>query len=224
MPLDTPALLLLTLLGGLLAADATTVGQLMLSRPLVAGALAGLAAGDPVRGALMGALLETLHLGVLPVGASRYPEAAPPAVAAAAVYAADPAAGWGTIAALMLLALGWERVGGSTVQWLRKRNATLAVRPGTASLEPRWVSGVHRQAILLDVARGAALTLVALVAFSVVPRWIGADAVPEAWARLTVLSVAAAATASSLRVFGARRRLPLFLLGAACGIAALVLL
>lgn len=223
MPFDAPTLALLTVLGGLLAADATSLGQLMLSRPLAAGVLAGLAAGDPARGALVGALLETLHLGVLPVGASRYPEAAPPAVAAAAVYAATPGAGWGTVAALLLLALGWERVCGSSVQWLRKRNAALAVRPGTASLEPRWVAGVHRQAVALDVLRGAVLTFAALVAFAVLPPWMGAGDVPDGWARLAVMSVAAAAAASALRVFGTKR-LPLFLLGVACGIAALVLL
>jgi mannose/fructose/N-acetylgalactosamine-specific phosphotransferase system component IIC len=224
MPFDLPTLALLTVLGGLLTLDATSVGQFMLSRPLAAGVLAGLAAGDPARGALMGALLEAFHLGVLPVGASRYPEPTPGAVAAAAVYAAQPAAGWGTVAALLLLALGWERVCGSSVQWLRKRNVTLAVRPGTASLEPGWVSRVHRLAVALDLLRGAALTGAALVAFSLLPPWIGAGDVPEAWGRLAVLTLAAAAVASSLRVFGARRRWPLFLLGAACGIAVLVLL
>ncbi|MED5200176.1 MAG: hypothetical protein VYB51_10255 [Gemmatimonadota bacterium] len=37
----------LAILGGLLALDATSVGQFMISRPLVAGTLAGWWLGDP---------------------------------------------------------------------------------------------------------------------------------------------------------------------------------
>ena len=47
-----------SLLGGALALDATSVGQLMLSRPLVAGLLSGWLAGDARAGCLAGVILE----------------------------------------------------------------------------------------------------------------------------------------------------------------------
>ena len=75
-------------LGGLLALDATSVGQLMVSRPFVAAALGGALVGHPAQGMAVGVVLEALHLAVLPVGASRYPEGGPAGVAAGAVYAA----------------------------------------------------------------------------------------------------------------------------------------
>jgi mannose/fructose/N-acetylgalactosamine-specific phosphotransferase system component IIC len=53
----------LTLLGAVVALDATSFGQLMLSRPLVAGTLAGALVGLPLEGALVGAMLEALSLG-----------------------------------------------------------------------------------------------------------------------------------------------------------------
>jgi mannose PTS system EIIC component len=66
-------LLAIMLLGGFVALDATSFPQVMISRPLVAGALTGFVLGDPVAGALVGGLLEVFHLSVLPIGAARYP-------------------------------------------------------------------------------------------------------------------------------------------------------
>ena len=63
--------LVLALLGGVLALDGTSLGQFMVSRPLVACVLAGLVAGDPAAGAMAGLVLEALHIAVLPVGAAR---------------------------------------------------------------------------------------------------------------------------------------------------------
>ncbi|HZG42780.1 MAG TPA: PTS sugar transporter subunit IIC, partial [Longimicrobium sp.] len=74
---DIPILLLLGVLGGVLALDATSFGQFMLSRPLIAAVLAGIATGSAQAGIVIGVLLEALQLAVLPVGAARYPEAAP---------------------------------------------------------------------------------------------------------------------------------------------------
>ena len=51
-------LALVALLGGVLALDGTSVGQFMLSRPVVAGALTGWMLGDPALGLLIGTLLE----------------------------------------------------------------------------------------------------------------------------------------------------------------------
>lgn len=51
-----------------LEADAVLVGQWLVSRPLVVGPLVGWAAGDPVLGAALGALVELFCLEELPVG------------------------------------------------------------------------------------------------------------------------------------------------------------
>jgi len=69
-------ILQVTLLGGLLALDGTSVGQFMLSRPLVAGGLVGWVLGDPALGFTIGAVLELYLLVSFPTGGSRFPEGA----------------------------------------------------------------------------------------------------------------------------------------------------
>lgn len=66
------------LLAGLIAMltglDRVALGQFMISRPLVAGPLTGLALGNPLLGLEVGMLLELLWLGRLPVGAAIPPD------------------------------------------------------------------------------------------------------------------------------------------------------
>ncbi len=54
--------------------DRTAALQVMLSRPLVAGPLAGLMLGAPQNGLLVGSMVELLWLGRLPVGAAIPPD------------------------------------------------------------------------------------------------------------------------------------------------------
>ena len=75
----------LVVLGGLLALDATSVGQFMISRPLVAGTLTGWWLGDPALGLEIGAILELFHLAGVPAGGSRVPDTGPASVVAVAV-------------------------------------------------------------------------------------------------------------------------------------------
>src|SRR5690606_39516372 len=90
LPAPADALWLL-LLGGWMAVDGTSVGQFMVSRPLVAASLAGWIVGDPAAGLTVGVILELFHLAVLPVGAARYPEGGPAAVVAGSLYGAASA-------------------------------------------------------------------------------------------------------------------------------------
>ena len=76
-----------SLLGGLLALDGTSVGQFMVSRPLVAGALVGWLLGDPATGVAVGAILELYLLVSFPTGGSRFPEGATATVVAVALLA-----------------------------------------------------------------------------------------------------------------------------------------
>lgn len=58
----------------LVGVDRTAALQLMVSRPLVAAPLTGWLLGDPLAGLLIGALVELLWLGRLPVGAAIPPD------------------------------------------------------------------------------------------------------------------------------------------------------
>ena len=70
-----PEWILLGLLGAILFLDAWPVAQTMVSRPIVAGPLTGIVLGAPAEGVFWGAVIEAVYLGVLPVGAARYPDA-----------------------------------------------------------------------------------------------------------------------------------------------------
>ncbi len=218
---DPPLFLLLALMGGLAALDGTSLGQLMLSRPLVAGALAGWAAGAPVQGALVGALLEAFHLGVLPVGAARYPEGGPPAVAAGALFAL----GTHTAAELLVVlvfAFAWEWVSGTTLERMRHVNVRIAVPAEGESPTAATVTRRHLTSMGVDFARGAVLASLGMLILAWMLGSVPRPALPDRLLWTVIAAAVAAGAAASLRLFGTRR-IPLFLLGAACGIAVLVL-
>jgi mannose/fructose/N-acetylgalactosamine-specific phosphotransferase system component IIC len=211
--------LVLALLGGVLALDGTSVGQFMLSRPIVACVLAGWIAGDPAAGAMLGMVLEALHVAVLPVGAARYPEGAPAAVAAAGVYASTGAGEWLLLPAI-LFALAWEWVGSWTVSRLREFNVRVAVPDGTP-LEPAAVGRRHLAAVAVDFARGTVVTAVGLVLLLYLAGVLPLAGFPRGWGRLAAAIAAAAAVGSSMRLFG-RQRLAWFAAGALAGAVFLV--
>jgi hypothetical protein len=208
---------LVVLIGGLVALDGTSVGQLMVSRPFVAAALGGLAVGRPAQGIVAGVVLEALHLAVLPVGAAKYPEGGPPAVAAGAVYASNfpPVAAAATLLVAVLVALALEQVGGRSVALLRQWNVRFAGAPG-AGLTPGQVAGRQLAPMAVDFARGALLTLLGVVVLGWLLRAADFSGFPEiAVGTILRLSVVAG-VASALRLFG-RAHYPLFLVGAAAG-------
>lgn len=208
----------LALLGGLVALDGTSVGQFMVSRPFVAAALGGLAVGRPMLGIQAGIVLEALHLAVLPVGAAKYPEGGPPAVAAGAVYAASqspPVAASATLLVCVLLALGLEWVGGHTVERMRQFNVRFAGAP-PEGLTPGGVARRHGTPVAVDFLRGAALTLLGVVALALLVRGIDFSGFPEIAVGTVIRLSVVAGLASALRLFG-RGNYPFFLAGAAAG-------
>lgn len=219
---DPGVLLLLLLLGGWVALDGTSLGQVMVSRPVVAATLAGWIAGDPAGGALLGLILEALNLTVLPVGAARYPEIGPAAVVAAGALAGglyDPA--------LLLLgavfALSWAWLGGRSVRLLRQWNVRVLAPEVVVEGDPRLLERRHLESMAADFARGAALVAVGLLLLG------GLRALTEAVWGLTqpvtqavVWAAVAAGVAATLRLFG-ERRTALFVLGLLCGCLFLVL-
>ncbi|MFL5383143.1 MAG: hypothetical protein ACJ8GN_11550 [Longimicrobiaceae bacterium] len=205
------------LLGGLLALDGTSVGQVMVSRPLVAASLGGCIAGRPALGMAIGIVLEALHLAVLPVGASRYPEGGPAAAVAGAAYAANAPEGGGStvLLAAVLFALAMEWVGGRSVVLLRQANVRFAGAP-PEGISPGALARRQAVPIAADFLRGALLALLGVVALDALLGAADVAGFPDVAAGTVVRLAAAAGIASALRLFG-RAHYPLFLAGAAAG-------
>jgi mannose/fructose/N-acetylgalactosamine-specific phosphotransferase system component IIC len=162
------ALALLLLLGGWVALDAVALGQFMVSRPLVAGTLGGLVAGDPVAGVLAGVLLEALHVAHVPAGGASLPEPGPGAVVAGSVAAVAGAGGGaaGGLALGVTLGVVLGLAGGVVVAWHRAATArrverTLA-RGGSAG-------EVLARTLALDAARGIVVVAAGLALARAVP-------------------------------------------------------
>jgi hypothetical protein len=206
-----------TLIGGLVALDGTSVGQLMISRPFVAAALGGLAVGRPAQGIAAGVVLEALHLAVLPVGAAKYPEGGPPAVAAGAVYAANfpPVAQAATLLVAVLVALALEWVGGRSVERLRQLNVRFAGAPADG-LTPGELWRRHLAPVGLDFVRGALITLAGVLALGWLLEAIDFSGFPELAVGTLIRVSVVAGLASALRLFG-RGNYRLFIAGAAAG-------
>ena len=151
----------LALLGGLLALDATSVGQFMVSRPLVAGTLAGWWLGDPTLGLEVGAILELFQLAGVPAGGTRVPESGPASVVAVAV--ALSAGGLAGLALGLAAGLAVSEIGGMTVGWQRHMVARVFGRTDSRSMTAPKLTALHLSAVLLDFVRGAVVTAAGLV-------------------------------------------------------------
>ena len=151
----------LVVLGGLLALDATSVGQFMISRPLVAGTLTGWWLGDPALGLELGAILELFHLAGVPAGGSRIPETGPASVVAVAVALSAP--GFAGLALGLVSGLAVGELGGMTVGPQRHLIGSLFGRMEAGSVTAPKVSAVHLSSVLLDFVRGAVVTATGLV-------------------------------------------------------------
>jgi hypothetical protein len=214
--------LALILLGGVVALDATSFGQLMLSRPFVAATLAGAIAGVPLEGALVGALLEALSLGILPVGATRYPDTGTGAVAAVGTLGLS---GVPTVATALLLAVAygllWQRIAGVSVVGGRYLNERLVIAGGVNERPrlDRLVEHRHIESMLIDMARGVAITTVALaVGVLLLPFALAHWGLPQLIATLVVSVAASAVLAGTAPLFAESMTARLFLvLGLAFG-------
>lgn len=157
------ALLILLCWGTIVGVDLVTVPQVMVARPLVAGAVAGVVVGDPVTGLVVGVLFELFQFDVLPVGAARYPEYGPATVAAvaAAQGALEPAG----FALGAVVGLATALLGGLSLGLVRRLN-TAAVRAAGPTLEdgdPRALARVHRGGVARDAARALTVTAIGLL-------------------------------------------------------------
>lgn len=165
---------LLVGLGALVALDGVSVGQFMVSRPLVVGVAAGWILGDVAAGATVGMLLETYLLVSVPSGGGRYPEPGPATVVgvAAAVWTGGAAG----LALGVAAGLVWGELGASTQSLLRRSNAGRVPVPGEGRVDASGVTRAHLGSVALDGGRGAVLTGLGLAAC-----WLVAPVLGRGW-------------------------------------------
>ncbi len=210
---------LVALWGTMVGLDLVSVGQVMIARPLVAATVTGLILGDPLGGGMAGVVMELFALGVLPVGASRYPDYGLGAVAAAATVGGAPGAlGIGIAVAVGLFV---AYLGGEAMHLGRRLNA-LDLRQYARSLDAgdaKVLARVHLRGLGRDAIRSLAVTAVGLL-LATLARWI----VPNVGSAV-LMSVAAigaglgVAAAGALQFAGRGRALRWFGLGLAAGSA-----
>jgi PTS system mannose-specific IIC component len=187
-------IVLLLAWGTLVGLDLVSVPQAMLSRPLVVAPVAGWLAGDLEAGLRVGVVLELFALDVLPIGAVRYPDYGPAAVAGAVLAAGAP---WELgLGVSVGLALGVAALGGWSLQYVRRRNAR-AIQRRAAALAAGESGAIRRLqygGLLRDALRGALLTAIGLAAAWALARGLRLDR--ETAVGLTLVAVGTALAAA----------------------------
>ena len=190
----------IALLGGVMGLDVVCFPQMMISRPLVAGTVAGAFVGNAATGVLVGVTLELVALATLPFGASRYPEWGSAAVVAGALGGAlhtDHAGGL-TIGVLAGLTTAW--IGGWTLVKLRQFNVWLSrrKRPALDAGSRGAVIGLQLAGLTGDLVRAALVTAVMYaILFPVGHAALGVWTFSDRLSRSVVVSLACAVAASA---------------------------
>ncbi|MEO6444938.1 MAG: PTS sugar transporter subunit IIC [Gemmatimonadaceae bacterium] len=163
----------LSLLGAVLGLDVVSFPQAMLSRPLVAATLTGALLGTPGMGLVLGVTLECFALETLPVGASRYPEWGSSSVVGASLLGMAPDSRGSALLLAVVMSLAWAWVGGWSMVQLRRLNARRARARHEAVAQGTRSAVVELQlfGMTADLARGALMTAIGIVAFAPVVRW-----------------------------------------------------
>lgn len=215
----------LALWGVLVGLDLACVAQTMISRPLVAGTIAGMILGDPTAGVVMGTILELFALEVLPVGAARYPDYGLGAVAAVATASGAPGILGTGIGVGVGLVIAYA--GGVGVHWVRvlngadvKRNEELL-----ASGDARAISAVHLRGLGRDALRCVAVLAIGMLAAIAVRQLVPITLLGAYYLRIALIGAAIAAVVSgTVRLTGRRVGLQWLVLGLVCGLAGVIVL
>lgn len=209
------------LLGGLVGVDATSLAQTMVSRPFIAATLAGLVAGRPQEGVILGAILELFALVILPVGAARYPESGTAAVSASAAYmSATTLMSPSTMLLTVLFALVWERVSGMSVILGRHFNEKyVALAPLDSLNADRDLERRHVAAIIFDFVRAVLLTIAGWLIGTLLLRLVAQFWVMDSSIAPAILSIGMSCmVGAALPLFGGvRARKVALLVGVLCG-------
>jgi mannose/fructose/N-acetylgalactosamine-specific phosphotransferase system component IIC len=214
----------LLLWGTLVALDLVSVPQAMISRPLVAGTVAGALAGDVEAGLRIGVLFELFALDVLPVGAVRYPDYGPATVGAVALGVGTP---WQlSLGVSVGLGLVLAVLGGWSLQVVRRWNARAIQRRAAAlaageSSAIRWL---QYGSLGRDALRGAIVTLTGLVLAATIAESVRLDRQSAvAFTLVAIGSGLAAAISGAVRGSGRGTRLKWLLAGLGAGVVLAVL-
>jgi mannose/fructose/N-acetylgalactosamine-specific phosphotransferase system component IIC len=205
--------------GTVVGLDLVSVPQAMISRPLVAGSVAGWLLNDVEAGLRIGVLFELFALDVLPVGAVRYPDYGPATVAAVALGAGAP---WELSLGLSVaLGLVLAVLGGWSLQIVRRWNAR-AIQRRAAALAAGESSAIRRLqygGLLRDAARGFMLTLLGIVLAATIKDMVRLDRQTAVALTLVAIgSALAAAVNGAVRSSGRSARLKWLLAGAGVGV------
>jgi PTS system mannose-specific IIC component len=217
-------LVILIAWGTLTALDLVSVPQGLLSRPLVAGSVAGWLAGDLEAGIRVGVLFECFALDVLPIGAVRYPDYGPATVVATALAAGAPwEFGLGPSVALgLVLAI----LGGWSLQYVRRWNAR-AIQQRAAALaagEGSAIRLLQYGGLVRDGVRGAALTSVGLAVAAMIALHVPLDRRTAVGLSLIAIGGAiSAAVSGALRSAGQGARLRWLIGGVGVGLLVAIL-
>jgi PTS system mannose-specific IIC component len=197
----------------------------MLSRPLVAGTIAGVIVGDPAGGLMMGVLLEFFALDVLPVGASRYPDYGLGSVVAVAVVAGSPS--WLSTGLGGALGLAVAYVGGLGAHLMRLQNGADLVR-NAARLnagDTRAIYGVHLRSLMRDFGRSVLVIVVGLAVAHLLKLYVPITLKGALYLRVVVVGAAISAVVSgTVRLTGRKVANQWFVFGLVGGIAGVFLL
>lgn len=199
------------LIAVLLGLDRTAVGQFMISRPIVAGPLTGLLLGDPLVGLQVGALVELLWIGRLPVGAAIPPDdtqvavaSTVLAVAAGGIYHVE-----GTVLILfcVLVVMPLGKIGQVFDRLARRANADLHRRAQSALAKgrPDVVERFHVRGLLHFAAAALGTYVLIVLPGWLLVRFLGELLLPsvgkvEAWLLLAFPLVGTATILGSLNV------------------------
>ncbi|MBD3368198.1 MAG: hypothetical protein GF405_08530 [Candidatus Eisenbacteria bacterium] len=213
----------LILLGGALSLDTTAFLQVMVSQPIVSGALAGWIVGDPVLGLVLGAVLQLVWIGVLPVGATPFPDTAPATVAAvgAAVTISNglPPGAW-AVAIALLIALATGIAGQRAILMLRRLNVRLAER-AFEGVERGNTAAVGTSVAAALAARFGAGSLLTAAALGIA--WAAAPAVPSGGGALPLAVWAAPLAAAGIAGVGRQSERNAVGVGLLAGLVLLIL-
>jgi mannose/fructose/N-acetylgalactosamine-specific phosphotransferase system component IIC len=225
--LPIEVLLALVVWGTLVGVDLVSLPQMMIARPVVAGAVAGAILGDIPTGLELGVVFELLQYDILPVGAVRYPEYGPATVAAVATAHAAPGGGALGLGLGALVGLVTGLLGGLTISLLRRVNSRI-VHEAAARLEsgdPSALMRVHVGGLLRDTLRAALVTTAGLfLAWLARPllSWVLTEHGALLLAVAAVATALAAGAAGTLRLVGRGPNLAWFAAGLGGGIVAAI--
>ncbi len=195
----------------------------MAARPLPAATLLGLLWGDPIGGAIVGAALELVYAGILPVGASRYPDAGIAGLvgAGAGLWAARRL-GAPALPLALVLGLLAGHAGRGIETWRRSINAGWVAwaRAAAEGGDPGALARINARALAFAALLGAG-SAVALLGLALLVAAPLVDAAPGLVAPAPPLALfAALGCGAALRLWGGWAPRAWLAAGLAAGMAA----